>query len=43
MDDVNGWNASSNSDAISAGGHGTAVSGMIGATGNNNTGVVGVN
>jgi len=42
-DDVNGWNTTSNSDAISAGGHGTAVSGMIGATGNNATGVVGVN
>jgi hypothetical protein len=43
VDDVNGWNATSNNDGISTGGHGTAVSGMIGATGNNNTGVVGVN
>jgi len=43
VDDVNGWNATSNSDGISTGGHGTAVSGMIGATGNNNLGVAGVN
>ena len=43
VDDVNGWNASSGTDGISAGGHGTAVSGMIGATGNNNIGVAGVN
>ena len=43
VDDYNGWNASSGSDAISAGGHGTSVSGMIGATGNNGTGVAGVN
>lgn len=43
VDDINGWNATSNSDGISTGGHGTAVSGMIGATGNNNLGVAGVN
>ena len=43
VDDYNGWNTSSNSDVISAGGHGTSVSGMIGATGNNSQGGAGVN
>lgn len=43
VDDVNGWNAASGSDAISPGGHGTAVSGMIGAVGNNGNGGAGVN
>jgi hypothetical protein len=43
IDDVNGWNTTSNSDIISAGGHGTSVSGMIGAQGDNNLGGVGVN
>jgi hypothetical protein len=43
VDDVNGWNTSTNSDIISAGGHGTSVSGMIGAQGDNNQGGVGVN
>ena len=42
VDDYNGWNASSGTDAISAGGHGTSVSGMIGATGNNGNGGAGV-
>jgi len=43
VDDVNGWNTTTNSDIISAGGHGTSVSGMIGAKGDNNLGGVGVN
>ena len=43
VDDYNGWNAGSNNDAIAAGGHGTSVSGMIGATGNNSNGGAGVN
>ena len=43
VDDYNGWNASSGTDGISAGGHGTAVSGMIGAVGNNGNGGAGVN
>ena len=43
VDDYNGWNAGSNNDAIAAGGHGTSVSGMIGATGNNGNGGTGVN
>jgi hypothetical protein len=43
VDDYNGWNATNNSDNISGGGHGTSVSGMIGATGDNGLGGVGVN
>ena len=43
VDDFNGWNAGNNSDNIAAGGHGTSVSGMIGATGNNGIGGSGVN
>ena len=43
IDDYDGWDPGSNSDNISTGGHGTAVSGMIGAVGNNGTGGAGVN
>jgi len=43
VDDVDGWNTTSNNDAISGASHGTAVSGMIGATGNNSNGGAGVN
>ena len=43
VDDYNGWNSGTNTDAIGAGGHGTSVSGMIGATGDNGNGGVGVN
>ncbi len=43
VDDYNGWNVGNNSDNIAGGGHGTSVSGMIGATGNNGTGGAGVN
>lgn len=43
VDDFNGWNPGSNSDNIAAGGHGTSVSGMIGATGDNGIGGAGVN
>jgi hypothetical protein len=43
IDDVNGWNAVSGNDNISSGNHGTAVSGMIGASANNGNGGVGVN
>ena len=42
VDDYNGWNVGSNNDNIAGGGHGTSVSGMIGATGNNGTGGAGV-
>ena len=43
VDDYNGWHAQNNNDNIGGGGHGTSVSGMIGATGNNGSGGVGVN
>lgn len=43
VDDYNGWNSGTNTDAIAAGGHGTSVSGMIGAAGDNGNGGVGVN
>lgn len=44
IDDVYGWNmASNNSDIFDFRGHGTHVSGIIGAKGNNGRGVVGVN
>jgi len=44
IDDVNGWNTATNNDNISSNGwHGTPVSGIIGARGNNGEGVVGVN
>ena len=43
IDDYDGWNSGSNDDNIAAGGHGTSVSGMIGATGDNGIGGAGVN
>ncbi|MBI4685837.1 MAG: S8 family serine peptidase, partial [Nitrospirae bacterium] len=44
VDDIYGIDASNNdSDPMDDNGHGTHVSGIIGATGNNNIGVVGVN
>ena len=43
IDDYDGWNINSDSDNISGGNHGTQVSSMIGSTGNNATGVTGVN
>jgi hypothetical protein len=43
VDDVNGWNTTAGNDNIATGGHGTSVSGMIGATGNNGIGGVGIN
>ena len=43
VDDYDGWNSGNNSDNIAAGGHGTSVSGMIGATGDNGNGGAGVN
>lgn len=42
-DDYKGWNSLSNTDLISGGGHGTSVAGIIGAKGDNNQGVSGVN
>jgi subtilisin family serine protease len=44
VDDVFGWNfQGDNNDPLDDNGHGTHVSGTIGAVGNNGTGVVGVN
>lgn len=43
VDDYNGWHAQNNNDNIGGSGHGTSVSGMIGATGDNGSGGVGVN
>lgn len=44
VDDVDGWNVSSDNDeGVFQGGHGTQVMGMIGAKGDNNLGVVGAN
>lgn len=43
IDDIYGWNVSGNNGNVATGGHGTNVAGMIGAKGNNNLGVAGVN
>ncbi|HOY48618.1 MAG TPA: S8 family serine peptidase [Flavobacteriales bacterium] len=43
VDDVNGWNAYDDNGTIPSDQHGTHVSGIIGARGNNNIGIAGVN
>lgn len=43
VDDRNGWNVNQENDNIPSANHGTAVSGMIGAVGNNALGVSGIN
>lgn len=43
VDDYYGWNASNNSPNVGNGSHGVNVAGMVGAKGDNNLGVVGVN
>ena len=43
VDDFGGWHVITNNDVITSGSHGTRVSGMVGAKGNNITGVSGVN
>jgi serine protease len=44
IDDVYGWNATNRSEDMSSNGsHGTNVSGIIGATGNNTIGLTGIN
>lgn len=43
IDDVNGYNFANNTGTIPGESHATHVAGTIGAIGNNNTGVVGVN
>lgn len=42
-DDYLGWSTVSNNDNISGGSHGTAVSGIVGADGDNGLGVTGIN
>ena len=43
IDDIHGWDAFDNNGVIPVASHGTKVAGMIGAKGNNNIDVVGVN
>lgn len=43
VDDYNGWNVSTNNDAIGTGSHGTNCAGMMGAKGDNGIGVSGIN
>ncbi|MEM6397097.1 MAG: S8 family serine peptidase [Bacteroidota bacterium] len=43
IDDVNGWNARLDNNIIEGGSHGTSVSGIVGAKGNNGIGVAGMN
>lgn len=43
IDDYRGWNAYNSSDDLSNNKHGTSVTGIVGAVGNNSLGVAGVN
>jgi serine protease len=43
IDDYDGWSFGGNNDNIGTGNHGTQVSSMIGAKGDNNAGITGVN
>lgn len=43
VDDINGWNAFTNTGAVASDMHGTHVSGILGAVGNNGKGIAGVN
>ena len=43
IDDVDGWNAGTNTDVLPVLDHGTHICGIIGAKGNNGIGVAGVN
>ncbi len=43
IDDVRGWDTADNSDDVNNGTHGTKVAGIVGAVGNNEIGVAGVN
>lgn len=43
IDDVHGWNAYDDTPDVFGNSHGLNVAGMIGATGNNGTGVTGIN
>lgn len=43
IDDHDGWNAYNQDGSLPSGNHGTHVTGIVGAKGNNNTGITGVN
>lgn len=43
IDDIHGWNYGDSTPILPTGPHGTSTTGIIGATGNNNKGVTGVN
>ena len=43
IDDFNGWNFIHHNDTLDADWHGTSVSGIVGAAGNNHSGVSGIN
>ena len=43
IDDISGWNTQTNSGVIQNEDHGTHVAGLIGARGNNNRGIAGLN
>jgi serine protease len=43
VDDVEGWDATGNDNLVPSNSHGTHCAGIVGARGNNSTGVVGVN
>lgn len=43
VDDYRGWSTVTNNDVIEGGTHGTSVTGIVGARGNNGMGVTGVN
>jgi serine protease len=43
VDDYRGWNSADKNDNVNSGSHGLWVEGMIGAVGNNNRGVTGIN
>lgn len=43
VDDIHGWNVRLDNGTIGSNNHGTSVAGMIGAVGNNATGVTGIN
>src|ERR1019366_8230289 len=43
IDDFDGWNSSTNNDSLTVIDHGTHISGIIGAKGNNCIGVAGIN
>ncbi len=43
VDDYQGWNTINNTDSIDVGYHGTEIAGVMGAAGNNNAGIAGIN